>query len=105
MSLRPGSLMPMWGDRARYGVVLASSRHKRTYDKASAFTDLEAMFAAENRRLESTEVWTLFSHTKAARENGCYGDCEAAEWSWCAEGDGKAWRRVLVGIEAPEEAA
>lgn len=89
----PGDMIPTWGEHRGLGVVLATSRHKRTYDEAKARRDLEAEGCGVPK------VWIWHSHTQRYLDNyGCAEECEVG--TWCSEGDGAAWVRVLA---APTE--
>lgn len=89
--MRPGDVMPTWGDGHGFGVVLATSRHKRTdFPEAEARAILLAYEATGEPKIH---VW--FSHTQQYMDAyGCHEGCEVG--TWCEDGNGKAWVRVLV---------
>lgn len=97
--MNPGDLIPVCGDSdgARYAVVLSTSRHKRTYGDIDARNDLHRMYAAEGDTLDRTARVVWHRHTRRVLDNGCMGP-ECAPGSWCEDGEGLAWVRVLCGI-------
>lgn len=103
---RPGDLVPVYGtlDGTRYAVVLATSRHKRTYDVVAAHDDLHRAYASEGDTLDMTARVRWFRHTQRVLEDGCFGSDVCEPGSWCVDGDGHAICDVLYGTPLPGEA-
>lgn len=100
----PGSFMWMYEPPNSYAVVLASSGHRRTYNDATAKDAIRRTAHADGRRITRWEYATLFSHTAEIVHYGCL--CDDPESQMCADGDGKAWRRIVIGVpETIEEEA
>jgi hypothetical protein len=77
------------------GVVMASSGHRRTVTREDAEREARTEMETDGYAVASVEEVVLFSHTaEIVNFGGCF--CEDPEASWCGDGDGKAWRRVLV---------
>lgn len=97
---QPGDFTPALGDCGPYVVVLATSRHKRTYERAAAEQDLRVQLINEGWEIERFRTMRWYSHTANVDAWSCFGDwCTVG--SFCSGGDGQAWVEILY-VDAVE---
>lgn len=114
--MKPGEVVSTWGEGGSgLGVVLATSRHKATVEAFDAMWTLAehavehfgwddtdearkkavARVAAHIGSMQRPYYWHSVTATELAEGlHCCENECEPG--SWCTEGSGQAWVRVLT---------